>query len=235
MEKSSKFIYSAVIVVIILGGAVLYHADKNSKQKILIHGKYLDPQSVALDYTVYNSNKALNEPEKVAYDFYQYYLTNIYGKNEKFEFPDDKLNNDGIYQLDLTEHIKLLNESGFFSPQFYENEKPEFNLCNEGLKTVSVKEVNDALFGQFPEHFVKNGGCGFMRGYRWVGGMGETLDIVNVVKSEISGDMAKVTVVIGQKEDDRYSYNYSYPVVTLLKEDGQWKISDIKLSFDKPQ
>ena len=117
MSKKSKIIIS-IVVVLILGG-VIYQlvstrkdnnpvgtggnaSSSNPSGWILINGEYTDPSSV----TQYNSTTTLNAPEKVVYNFYQYYLTQVYGKNYLNETPDIKLVN-GVYQLDPTQAPKI--------------------------------------------------------------------------------------------------------------------------------
>jgi len=134
------------------------------------------------------------------------------------------LNSNGIYQLDTNEHLKFLNESLYFSDAFYESEIPVFEKCNDDLKTVTIQEVNDS--GTFPEEFAD--ACDFVFYHQWVGGQGEELNTVDIVKSTVNGDLAVVTTVIGNREFGPYSY----PIVTLVKESNGWKISDIEISFD---
>ena len=199
MQKKAKRNY-IIFTVIVIGMALFFVFHDNFKSKVL------------------------NEPEKVTLDFYQYYLRDIYKKYYSIESPSAKLNSDGIYQLDPTEHIKFLNESGYFSPKFYENEIPLFEKCNDDLKAVSVQEVNES--GTFPEEFAST--CDFVFYHQWVGGQGEELNTVDIINSEIIGNTASVTAVVGSRE----SGPYSYPVVTLLSENGEWRISDIEISFN---
>lgn len=199
MQKLSKIIYLVFALLVIGAAAFLIFFEKDK-------------------------SKVLNEPEKVTLDFYRYYLKDIYNTNDSVESPSAKLNSNGIYQLDTSEHVKFLNESVYFSSTFYENEIPVFEKCNEDLKTVTVEEVTDA--GTFPEEFAD--ACDFVFYHQWVGGQGEELNTVDIVKSEVAQEFAKVTVVVGNRE----SGPYSYPIVTLKKEIGGWKISDIELSFE---
>lgn len=199
MQKKAKKNY-IIFIVLVIGMVLFFVFHDNFKSKVL------------------------SEPEKVTLDFYQYYLRDIYKKYDSVESPSAKLNSYGIYQLDPTEHIKFLNESGYFSPKFYENETPLFEKCDDDLKLVSVQEVNEA--GTFPEEFAS--ACDFVFYHQWVGGQGEELNTVDIVKSEMAGDMASVMVVIGNRE----SGPYSYPIVTLKKESDGWKIIDIEISFN---
>jgi hypothetical protein len=226
MSRKNKIIFSAVAILIV-GGAIIYYAISNNHQRILINGQYIDSQLV----TTFGSIGASNDPEKVAIDFYQYYLTNVYGKNNQIAAPTVRLTG-GIYQIDPTQYLKFLNESGFFSSTFYQNELPKFDTCNKALKTITVKQVTDS--GGFPTDFVPGDACGFMSFNQWVGGQGEKLDTANVLNSKINSDMAQVTLVIGQKLDETYSYNYSYPTITLVRENGKWKIGGITVAFKKP-
>lgn len=174
------------------------------------------------------STSSLNEPAKVVVNFYKYYLSNIYAKKDELAAPTVKLEN-GIYKLDSSAHLDFLNKSGFFSKDFYSNELPQFNLCDDALKTVSVSEVSKT--GGMPTDFVKGDACSFLLYYQWVGGQGEALNTVHVVSSNTTGNVAVVTVAIGQQTDDTDNYIYSYPSVSLVDEAGLWKIASIRVSF----
>jgi hypothetical protein len=67
--------------------------------------------------------------------------------------------------------------------------------------------------------------------HQWVGGQGQPLDTATILNSKVSNTTATVNLVIGQKLDDTYSSNFSYPVVSLDSENGQWKITAINLTM----
>jgi hypothetical protein len=169
----------------------------------------------------------LNEPEKVVSNFYNWYLKDIYLKKD-VESPDIILKNN-IYQIDPSNHIKFLKDSGYFSDLLYKNELPMYEKCDKKLKEVKVEDVKRE--GDFPPDHVDGNDCSFLSYFIWTGGQGETFDDkIKILNSTIDTNKAEVLVVIKS-----YGKDYSYPQVTLLKENGKWKISDISVSFDKPE
>jgi hypothetical protein len=169
----------------------------------------------------------LNEPEKVVLSFYKWYLKDVYLKNI-IEAPVVKLTKDGIYQIDTTDYIKFLNQSDYFSIQFYKSEIAMFIACNKKLRDINPKQKEDAPC--FPANLVKGHECDFLCYMAWTGGQGESLNTVGIVKSEVTADSAKVITVLG----DSISGPYSYPIVSLMNEHNKWKISRIEVSYEKP-
>lgn len=59
----------------------------------------------------------IETPESVAFNFYKWYLKDIYLK-KNVESPEVKLNKDSIYVLDTQKHKKFIEENSFFSKSF---------------------------------------------------------------------------------------------------------------------
>ena len=164
-----------------------------------------------------------DDPGKVVLNFYKWYLKSIYLK-KSVEGPEVILTKDSIYEIDATKHINFLKESGYFSPKFYENEIQLYNRCGEQLKKVNVKQVEES--GGLAADFVESEDCSFLSWMVWTGGQGEELSTVEIKSSNSKADIATVIAVIG----DETGFKYSNPTVTLVKENGEWKISKILIS-----
>ncbi len=164
-----------------------------------------------------------NEAEQVVFNFYKWYLKDIY-LSETSDSPDLKITEDSIHQIDNTKFLKFLNESGYFSKEYYDSKIAKYNACDEVLKQKG-KELD------FPQDAGKNGECDFLGYQIWTGGQGEVLNTVDIVSSTVNKDSAIVIAVIG---DSIGNYLYSYPTITLLNENGKWKIRDVEVSYKAP-
>ncbi len=211
INKSANIILSVIFPL-----AILVSCYNNNNQRI--SEKILNTDSTE------SNLQTLNEPEKVVLKFYQWYLKSIYLK-EHVEVPEVILTKDSIYKIDATKHLDFLKECGYFSSEFYGNETPLFNRCDEQLRKVNSMQVEES--GGFAADFVENNDCSFLNWMVWTGGQGEDLSTVEIEKSIISADSATVIAVIG----DATGYKYSNPLVTLLKEKGEWKISRIVITY----
>jgi len=163
------------------------------------------------------------DPESVVQNFYKWYLSSIYLK-KSVEAPEVILTKDSVYELDASKHLEFLSECGYFSSKFYENEIQLFKKCDEQLKKVDVKQVEES--GGLALDFVGNEDCSFMNWKAWTGGQGEILNTVKIASSYINDKLANVVVAIG----DSTGFVYSTPNVTLIKEDREWKISKIVIT-----
>ena len=92
------------------------------------------------DATNHKLNLNNETPELVAFNFYKWYLKDIYLK-KYVESPEIKLNKDSVYVLDTKKHKKFIEENSFFSKSFYDNEELTFRNCEKELVKVSWKEV----------------------------------------------------------------------------------------------
>ncbi len=201
----------------------------NNKFKTLIIFIFVIFTSYILLYK--NESKVLyqNDAEKFAYYFYENYLENIYLKKPDQTHIGFSLGSKGYYELDSQTYDKFLLESDFFTKSFIEEEHKKIDFCNNSLKSVKVEEVK--VSGAHPADFVDNGSCGFLFYFTWVGGQGESLNHVSVLKSTIKENNATVWMALGYKESNRKdSYDFSYPIVYLVKESNSWKIDKIELS-----
>jgi len=193
---------------------------------ISLFPKYSYSQSNNINnYLSINEKNELNDPEKIVLNFYRWYIKNIYLK-KNVEGPIAKLISNNIYELDATEHIKFIKSAGYFSTSFYKNEIAKFDSCSECLKNTDLKLIADEGFD-----ILDCDCCNFLNSMIWTGGQGEEITTANIIKSEISSNSALVIVVLGLTDDDKYSY----PNVTLLKENNKWKIDNITISFNNPK
>jgi hypothetical protein len=167
-------------------------------------------------------------PQEVALQFYNWYLKKVYlksplNKPNVMDHPEVKIVNT-TYQIVSKNQFEKLKETGFFSDEFFKNELVVFNACNVQLKKVKIKDVEEC--GCSPATFVKTSDCDFLEGYTWVGGQGEDLKTVKISKVVTMGDKSKVTATIGDGTVD-----YSHPIVSLIKENNEWKIAKIDLRY----
>jgi hypothetical protein len=167
-------------------------------------------------------------PQDVVLQFYNWYLKNVYlksplNKPNIIDHPEVK-NINGSYQITSKNQFDKLRKTGFFSEGFFKSELVVFNACNVQLKKVKVKDVEEC--GCSPTTFVKTSDCDFLEGYTWVGGQGEDLKTVKIFKVVTIGDKSKVTATIGDG-----TVEFSHPVVSLIKENNDWKIIKIDLKY----
>ena len=163
-------------------------------------------------------------PKEVALQFYNWYLKNIYSSpSDKLSNPDIKLIN-STYQIISEAQFERLRKTNFFSNEYYKNQTVIYNACNVQLSKVGIKQVEKC--GCSPTTFVESNECDFIGYYTWIGGQGETINTAKVIKVETIGNLSKVTIRLSY-----YQTAYSLSEVTLLKEDGNWKISRIKVHF----
>ena len=168
-----------------------------------------------------------NEPQTVALAFYKWYLKDIYLK--KFiESPDVVLSKDSIYVLDATEHKKFLKTSGYFSPKFYENEIATFKDCQDKLRQVSWKAVEESGAVN-PAEYVEGNECDFTHYMIWTNRQGETLNKAQIEKCSVKANTALAVLKLSDSLGGGF---YSRPHVSMVKENGKWKISKIEVVFD---
>ena len=158
-----------------------------------------------------NDANTLDPVSIVVESFYRWYLDSVY-ENGTINFPDVIITKDSIYKLDGTKYIALLNQSGFFSKQFIEEQKSLINECGNYLLTdKGRKEYREAGFMA-----VESKACDFMNYFPWIGGQGEEIHKVEIISSTIKENKAKVIV----KAIDKVN-------VELVKEKDLWKINKI--------
>lgn len=163
----------------------------------------------------------LNDAEKLVLDFYVNYLATYYIKGGH-EQPRIGFAKDGTYYLDTIDHIDFLKKLGCFSSKYYDNQLSMYNACRKELIKLKPGQADGP----------PDGDCSFMSWMIWTGGQGEELNTADIINSTIADSTAQVIVAIGDSID---KYIYSYPRVELIKENGEWKISNITNSFDKPE
>jgi len=163
--------------------------------------------------------------------FYRWYLTDIYLKEpaSEAEGPRAVPGKNGYYYLDTTKHRAFLRKTGYFSPRFYANEQLLFTNCTQHLRRVSVKQVEES--GGFAGDFVDGPACDFLQWMVWTGGQGEALNTIKIKKTTLLADSAVVVAALGDSASGA-AYEYSTPRVTLVKEEGEWEISRITISYE---
>jgi len=182
-----------------------------------IHKKSIDKNKIITEL----------EPQVVALNFYKWYLKNIYLK-KYVESPDIVLTKDSVYVLDATKHKDFLNKSGYFSPKFYDNEIAVLKNCENQLKLVKWKEVEESGVVN-PADFVKGNECNFTFYKVWTNGQGEAIN-----KAEIDRYITKenTALVVLKLSDSLQGGFFSKPYISMVKENGKWKISKINASFE---
>jgi len=167
-----------------------------------------------------------DEPQIVALKFYKWYLKDIYLK--KFvESPDIVLTKDSIYVLDATNHKKFLETSGYFSEKFYENERIIFKDCEDKLRLVKWKDVEESGAVN-PAEYVTGNECVFTHYMVWTNGQGESINKAEIEKFTTKADKSLVVL----KLSDSLYGGFSKSRVSMVKENGKWKISKIDATFE---
>lgn len=174
----------------------------------------------------YNKPKTGESPGEIVSRFYNWYLKKVYlhDNDDGLWNPDIKLTKDSIYKIMPQVQFNKLKKTGFFSDKFYKNKIVIYNKCDVQLRIAKPKDVNKC--GCSPAEFAKNNDCDCLSYYTWVGGQGENLNAAKIEKINTVGNISKVTVGIYADK-----YLYSHPEVTLLKENGKWKIANIEVHF----
>lgn len=172
----------------------------------------------------------INSPQNIAVNFYKWYLKDIYLK--KFvESPNVVLSKDSIYVLDATEHKKFLETSGYFSSKFYENEIGGFKDCENKLRLVKWKDVEESGAVN-PAEYVEGNECVFTHYMIWTNGQGEPVNKVVIDKYSTKGNTSLVVLNLSDSLGERI---YSKPNVSMIKENGKWKISKIEVGAVDPE
>jgi hypothetical protein len=184
-----------------------------------------------------NNNKTLldkngivkneNEPQIVALQFYKWYLKDIYLKKD-VESPEIVLTKDSVFVLDATKHKNFLKTSGYFSQKFYENEIGIFIDCENKLKFIKWAEVEKSGAVN-PADFVEGNECDFTSYKVWTNGQGEPFSRVEIQKYTTKND---ISLVVLNLSDSLQGGFYSKPYVSMIKENGKWKISKIRVGFE---
>jgi hypothetical protein len=169
----------------------------------------------------------IETPESVAFNFYKWYLKDIYLK-KNVESPEVKLNKDSIYVLDTKKHKKFIEENSFFSKSFYDNEELTFRNCEKELIKVQWKEVEKSGAVN-PADFIDGNECGFLNYMVWTNGQGEIINKVEYDNCIIKGKYAYVTLKLSDSLQQNF---YSKPKVTMIKENGNWKILKINIETE---
>jgi len=166
-----------------------------------------------------------DEPQIVALKFYEWYLKDIYLK--KFvESPDIVLTKDSIYVLDATNHKKFIETCGYVSEKFYENELAIFKDCEDKLRLVKWKDVEESGAVN-PAEYVTGNECEFTHYMIWTNGQGESINKAEIEKFTTKADKSLVVL----KLSDSLYGGFSKSRVSMVKENGKWKISKIDATF----
>lgn len=218
MKKSVRFLACVAIVFTILISCVNKNSDKKNTDTVIKTEKVFLPKK---------KKDVINEPQEVAFQFYKWYLKDIYLK-KTVETPDIILSKDSTYVLDATNHKNFLKSSNYFSEKFYDNEIGIFKDCANKLKLVNWKEVEKTGTVN-PAEFVSGNDCDFTHYMIWTNGQGETINKVKLEKFEINGKFATVHLKL---LDSLRGGFYSKPKVTMINEKGNWKILKIEVGFE---
>lgn len=167
-----------------------------------------------------NSLGQIDSPDKVVQDFYHWYLDNYYNPDYRIITPEEKIK-DGQLYLDTTTYMSTIRSSGFFSQKYIMGQINLFKSCDEEIRKIKLKDYEEC--GCSPADMVKN--CDFMLYYNWLYHQGEdTQDIIIKEKKEQTDNATVNIELLSRKGDTR---GYQKLRVTLDKENGEWRISDI--------
>jgi len=159
------------------------------------------------------------ESEKVVEDFYSWYIHDVkmdpkYQQNNYLKIDNETY----IYDKDV--YIKTLKEIPYFSEEYINNISDQFDECNNLIKKVVFKNEPEGGGAGIPE-------CNFLWYDLWIGGQGESMDGFQIWDTKIKKDQILITVnlFIGK-------HNPLSSQVTVVEENGEYKISKIELIYN---
>jgi hypothetical protein len=169
----------------------------------------------------------LSDCERNVYDFYMWYLGNIYLKElpEIADGPNTVIVN-GQYAIDNKYTNFLKQASQYLSHSFVNREFERIRVCDSLLKTLEVdKEPVFYKWTEFSNEIQEKYFESFNSIY-WVKGQGEQIDSVEIVSSSLQADTGNVIVKMLAKPSDFIQFVLK---VNVIKENKDWKID--KISF----
>lgn len=162
----------------------------------------------------------IDSPDKVVQDFYHWYLDNYYNPEYRIITPGEKIK-DGQLYLDTTTYMSIIRSSGFFSQKYIVGQIGLFKSCDEELRKIKLKDYEEC--GCSPADMVKN--CDFMLYYNWLYHQGEDTQDIIIKEKKVLTDNATVDIELLSRKGDNKGYQKLR--VTLDKDNGEWRISDI--------
>ena len=169
------------------------------------------------------SNESLGQidsPDKVVEDFYHWYLDNYYNTDYKIITPQEKIK-DGKLYLDTVDYMSTIRSSKFFSQKYINGQIELFKICDEGLRNIKIQDYEECACS--PADMVSN--CDFMLYYNWLYHQGEETKDILIKETKILGPSATVDIELLSNKGDKKCYQDLR--LTLDKENGDWRISDI--------
>ncbi|MGK7389154.1 MAG: hypothetical protein ACNS60_02345 [Candidatus Cyclobacteriaceae bacterium M2_1C_046] len=159
--------------------------------------------------------------ETTVKSFYSWYLNEAYPKSTSYyQIPPYKKIDENTFIFDTEEYIKRLNTIPYFSTTYKRMLLNQLEVCNEEMMKIEWDYEPEPMFN------IK--ACNYLWGNQWVGGQGEKISGFEIGKTEIINNNPIYNVNL-------FTDNglFVKSVVTLEKEDGQFKIADIKLDWNK--
>lgn len=166
------------------------------------------------------TNKQYEKIQEVVNGFYSWYLSEYYNNPniKNVQLIEIELTKDSIYQLNQKKYFEILNKTRFFSKNFIINEREKINHCNEELKKINLKNIENG--GGIPTEDINL--CNFMNYIPWVGGQGDICEKITISDIDIEGETAKVKVEA-----------VDTVIIELVFENDFWKINRIYLNHPK--
>lgn len=159
-------------------------------------------------------------PDKVVEEFYHWYLDNYYNNDYKIITPQEKIK-DGKLYLDTAGYMSIIRNSDFFSQKYITGQIELFKICNEEISNIRIQDYEECACS--PADMVS--GCNFMLYYNWLYHQGEETKDILIKETKIHGSSATVDIELLSDKGDTKGYQNLR--LTLDKENGDWRISDI--------
>ena len=117
--------------------------------------------------------------------------------------------------------MSTIRSSKFFSQKYINGQIELFKICDEGLRNIKIQDYEECACS--PADMVSN--CDFMLYYNWLYHQGEETKDILIKETKILGPSATVDIELLSNKGDKKGYQNLR--LTLDKENGDWRISDI--------
>jgi len=164
-------------------------------------------------------------PQEIALNFYKWYLKNHYEQGGIYETPSIEMDENKTFYLDYENYKSSIKSTRYFSEKYFENNLQIYKDCEKALLNVNYEDVQEC--GCNPAEFTERN-CVFSFYYVWTNGQGESLNTATLGSSKVNENNAVIIINVGYKGEEQ-NYEYSKPNVYMIKENGKWKISKIKV------
>jgi len=197
--------------------------DKTEELSVLEQCDHLSSKKVEKKESL--TINELSEPERTVYDFYIWYLGEIYNKKNKEVQSVPSIIIENNKYLTNNNYINFLNlASHYLSSSFLDREFERMRVCDSLLNTLVVDDEHPMYkYYEFSNEIVNKYFYNFSHFY-WVKGQGEQIDSVEIVSSSIDSITGNVFVNMITKPDNFIQFKLN---INVTKENDIWKIDKI--------